>query len=275
MTRGTTKAPPSTDRRAPFRVAIYQYEARDERPADRIVRLAGVLEQLGAGTTDLVVCPELFLSGYNIGARVRDRAETSDGPSARAIAALARRFDTAILYGYPETDGAARHNSVICIGADGRTVANHRKLQLPSDFERETFERGGKLTFFELAGYRLGLLVCYDVEFPEAVRGCALGGAEIVIAPTALRSKWTFVARQMVPTRAFENGLFLVYANYAGAEGDWTYLGESCAIGPDGSEIARAGSAEQVLRASLDPRLIGPARATLPYLTDRDAIPGR
>ncbi|MEX2201515.1 MAG: carbon-nitrogen hydrolase family protein [Dongiaceae bacterium] len=272
---GTDEAQPVPDTRAPFRVAVWQYRARDETPAERIERLESVLAELGAGTTDLVCCPELFLSGYNIGALVRERAEPADGPSARAIAELAKRFGTAILYGYPELDGGSRYNAVACIGPDGTRIANHRKLQLPSDYERETFGRGGRLTFFELAGYRLGLLVCYDVEFPEAVRACALGGAEIVVAPTALRSKWAFVARQMIPTRAFENGVFLVYANYAGEEGDWQYLGESCAIGPDGSEIARAGSGEEVLRAELDPRLIGSARATLPYLSDRDAIPGR
>jgi predicted amidohydrolase len=78
-----------------------------------------------------------------------------------------------------------------------------------------------------------------------------------------------------VPTRAFENGVFLLYANYAGREDDWAYLGASCAIGPDGSEVARAGSGEEMLRADLDFGLIAPARATLPYLTDRVAIPGQ
>jgi predicted amidohydrolase len=127
--------------------------------------------------------------------------------------------------------------------ASGRTDgnANHRKLQLPSDYERENFMRGGRLTLLDLAGWKAALLVCYDVEFPEAVRACALGGAELVVVPTALRDRWGFVANTMIPTRAFENGVFLLYANYAGSEGDWNYLGASCAIGPDGSEIARAG----------------------------------
>jgi predicted amidohydrolase len=262
--------------RPPLRVAIFQYQARDEQPSDRIARLSAELERPGIGALDLVLCPELFLSGYNVGsARVQACAEPADGPAARAIAELARRHRTAIAYGYPERAGAARYNAVQCIGADGTSLANHRKLQLPSDFERENFALGGRLTFFELAGWRAALLVCYDVEFPEAVRACALGGAELVIAPTALRSKWHFVARKMIPTRAFENGLFLLYANYAGSEGDWHYLGESCAIAPDGSEVARAGSGEELLRADLDFGLIAPARATLPYLTDRGAIPGR
>ena len=99
-------------------------------------------------------------------------------------------------------------------------LANHRKLQLSCNYERENFAHGGKLTLFEIGGYRLGLLVCYDVELPEAVRAYVLGGAVILVASTALCSKWHFVARRMIPTRAFENGLFLVYGNYAGEEGD-------------------------------------------------------
>jgi predicted amidohydrolase len=259
-----------------LRVAIYQYAGRDETPADRIARLAAELDRVGVGTTDLVLTPELFLSGYNIGTElVRARAEPADGPSAKAIAELARKYRTAIAYGYPQRDGEAFYNAAQCIGADGRSLANHRKLQLPSDYERASFTRGGCLTPFKLNGWNASLLVCYDVEFPEAVRGCALGGADLVIVPTALKDRWGFVAQKMVPTRAFENGVFLMYANYAGGEGDWTYLGESCVIGPDGSEVARAGAAEEMLRGTLDPAWIAPARATLPYLKDRDAIPKR
>lgn len=262
------------DPRPTLRVAIYQYAGRDETPADRIDRLAARLAELGTGSTDLVLTPELFLSGYNIGSeRLRARAEPADGPTAAAIARLARQYGTCIAYGYPERDGGKHYNAVQCIGPDGVPLANHRKLQLPSDYERSNFARGGRLTTLTIGGWKAALLVCYDVEFPEAVRACALAGAELVIVPTALRDRWGFVAQKMVPTRAFENGVFLMYANYAGSEGDWTYLGESCVIGPDGSEVARAGSGEEMLCATLDHGLIAPARATLPYLVDRDAIP--
>jgi predicted amidohydrolase len=279
MTRGrepADRAAPGGDLPPKLRVAIYQYAGRDETPADRIARLAAELDRVGAGSTDLVLTPELFLSGYNIGTElVRARAEPADGPSAKAIAELARRHRTAIAYGYPQRDGDAFYNAVQCIGADGQRLANHRKLQLPSDYERASFARGDCLTPFKLNGWKASLLVCYDVEFPEAVRGCALGGADLVIVPTALKDRWGFVAQKMVPTRAFENGVFLMYANYAGGEGDWTYLGESCVIAPDGSEVARAGSGEEMLRGTLDAALIAPARAMLPYLKDRDAIPRR
>jgi predicted amidohydrolase len=260
--------------RRPFRVAVFQYSARDERPGDRFVRLGDAVRALGRNSVDLVVCPELFLSGYNVGRRVVEWAEPVDGPFGSGVAALARENGTAIVYGYPELKGSERYNAAACFDAAGALIANHRKLQLPNDHERSSFARGDRLTICDIAGYKVAILVCYDIEFPEPVRACALGGAEIVVAPTALKAEWSFVAHRMIPTRAFENGVFVVYANYAGKEGDWHYLGESCAIGPDGSELARAGRGEEVLRAELDAALIPAARARLPYLRDRDAIPG-
>jgi len=85
--------------------------------------------------------------------------------------------------------------------------------------ERACFTAGSELTVFTIEGRRVALLICYDVEFPEAVRAVAATGAEVVIVPTALSEDWPFVARKMVPTRAFENGMFLLYANHAGREG--------------------------------------------------------
>ncbi|MEX2297833.1 MAG: carbon-nitrogen hydrolase family protein [Dongiaceae bacterium] len=258
--------------RRALRVAVFQYQARDEQPKDRLNRLAAALKNLGRDAVDLVVCPELFLSGYNIGSRVADLAEPPDGPFGNGIAALAREYGTAILYGYPELDNGRRHNAAACFDSSGHLIANHRKLGLPNEYERSHFACGDGFTFCEIGGWKIGVLVCYDIEFPETVRACALGGAEIVVAPTALKAEWSFVARRMIPTRAFENGVFVVYANYAGQEGAFTYLGESCVIGPDGSDLARGGSGEEMLLATLDASLIAAARTKLPYLKDRAAI---
>lgn len=252
-----------------LRVAIYQYAARDETPADRLTRLDTALAGLGKGGADLMVCPELFLSGYHVGRRIAETAEPLDGPFAKGAAALAVKWDCALLYGYPERADGRLYNSAACFGRDGRLLANHRKLHLPDCFEREYFAVGDALTFFTLGGRKVGLLICYDVEFPEAVRAAALGGAELVLVPTALVDRWGFVAHKMIPTRAFENGVFLAYANYAGREGSASYLGGSVLLAPDGEELARAGAEEEVIAARLDPARLAAARGTIAYLDDR------
>ena len=249
-----------------LRAAIYQYECRDEAPAARLERLDKMLSA-HRGELDLVICPELFLSGYNVGDKIRKLAEPHGGVFAQAAAALARRRRTALLYGYPEKADDVVYNGAICIDRDGRTIAHHRKLRLPNAYEKSYFATGDAYTLFELNGWKIAILVCYDVEFPEAVRGCAARGAQLVAAPTALKKEWAFVARSMIPTRAFENGLFVAYANYCGKEGSFEYLGESCFAGPQGRVIA-GGSTEALVTAELDPLEIKSARQTLTYLDD-------
>jgi 5-aminopentanamidase len=250
-----------------LRAAIYQYRCREEAPLERLSRLDQLLDAQD-GELDLVICPELFLSGYNVGDRVRRLAEPQAGPFAEAAAALARKRRIALIYGYPEQAvGGDVYNAAMCIGADGGVLAHHRKLRLPNAFEQSNFAPGDAYTFFQLSGWKIAILVCYDIEFPEAVRGCTQQGAQLVVAPTALRKQWSFVARNMVPTRAFENGIFVAYANYCGKEGDFEYLGESRFIGPTGQVISAADQ-ETLVTAALDRQEIALARRDLPYLQD-------
>ena len=251
---------------SPLRAAIYQYECRDESPAARLQRLDQMLA-VHERELDLVICPELFLSGYNVGDKIRQLAEPRDGPFAQAAAELAKKHRTALIYGYPEQAAGVTYNAAACISRDGRTIAHHRKLRLPNAYEKSYFATGDAYTLFDLHGWSIAILVCYDVEFPEAVRACAVRGAQLVVAPTALKKEWAFVARSMIPTRAFENRCFVAYANYCGREGAFDYLGQSCFAGPDG-RVTAGDSTEALVTATLDPAAITAARQALHYLDD-------
>ncbi|HEX6093222.1 MAG TPA: carbon-nitrogen hydrolase family protein [Dongiaceae bacterium] len=255
-----------------LKLAVFQYSARDETPVQRLQRLDDILRGAKDAPFDLVVCPELFLSGYNVGRKLSDLSQTHQGSFAASAAGIARNHRTALVYGYPETADGHLYNSAIAIDSSGRQLANHRKLRIPNGFERDWFASGGNYTMLEIAGFSIALLICYEVEFPEAVRACASAGADLILAPTALRAEWSFVARQLIPTRAFENGAFLAYANYCGEENGFVYLGESCIIGPDGREIARAGADETLLAAVLKREEVARARERLPYLEHRDDL---
>jgi predicted amidohydrolase len=251
------------------RAAIFQSSTAGLAPPDRLERLHRAAAEAEA---DLLLCPELFLSGYTTAAEARRHAEPADGPFAAGVARIAQATGTAIVYGYPEAADGALYNAAQCIDAGGKSLANHRKLVLPPGFESEVFATGKALTLFELNGIRFGLLICYDVEFPEAARATARAGAQAILAPTALAAQWTAVAEQVVPARAFENGVYLLYANHAGAEGDVRYLGASCVVGPDGSVHARAGETEEVIAAGLDPLRVEAAQSRLPYHRDLAAL---
>lgn len=120
----------------------------------------------------------------------------------------------------------------------------------------------------DLDGLRVGVLVCYDVEFPEAVRALALAGAQLVAVPTALMEPSAWIAETLVPARAAENQVFVAYCNRVGTERTLTYVGRSCVAGPAG-EVVAAGTEEQLLVADVDPAAIERARTRHDYLRER------
>lgn len=251
-----------------MRLALLQNDSVPLDTAWQMTALTEVAQHL-KGQADLLVTPELFMTGYRIPAADMLRlAEPADGPFARQVASLAKETGVAILYGFPERAGDKIYNSVQVFDGAGKSVALYRKLHLPSDDERAVFATGDKLVTFALKGFRIAPLICYDVEFPEAVRACVDSGADLVIAPTALRKEWTQIAEMMIPVRALESGVFLAYANQAGSEADWDYAGLSCIIGPDGAPLARAGDTPAVILAELDHGAVATARAKLTYRDD-------
>lgn len=255
-----------------FRLAVAQTPGELATPQDRLNRLAAMLTDLQGRGVDLLLLPELYLTGYNVGDRVNDWAEPSDGPAARRIADLARRHGIAIHYGYAERAEGVLYGAAQCLGPDGDRLGGHRKLILPPGFETLRFTPGEGCSLFEWRGLRIGTLICYDAEFPEAARHVAALGAELILVPTALGAQWGWVARTMIPTRAFENGVFLAYANHSGQEHGMTFLGESFIAAPDGQELARAGAAPEVLIADLDLTRVCAAQKRLPYLSDRSKL---
>ncbi|WP_215451011.1 carbon-nitrogen hydrolase family protein [Streptomyces sp. ATCC 21386] len=221
----------------------------------------------GAG---LVVTPEMFLTGYAIGDDIARLAEAADGDSADAVAEIAGRHGVAIVYGYPERAGETVFNSAQLVSAEGVRLANYRKTHLFGCFERDHFAPGERsVVQADLGGLRVGLLICYDVEFPENVRAHALAGTDLLVVPTAQMHPFQFVAESMIPVRAFENQMYVAYVNRVGREGEFEFVGLSTLAGPDGVARTRAGRAEDLVLADVDPAFVAASREANPYLQDR------
>ncbi|MEQ9260164.1 MAG: carbon-nitrogen hydrolase family protein [Roseovarius sp.] len=249
-----------------MKLGLYQCDAAFSSAEARVAALEAHIAGRGL---DLVVCPELFATGYDAGADYAALAEPPDGPFAQRMAALARKHDVALAWGYPERGAGVVYNSAALIGRDGALIANHRKrLASPGSFEERAFANGEKLTFAEVAGIRLAMIICYEVEFPESLRQAARGGAQLVLVPTALGGDWGFVAEKVVPTRAFENGIYVAYADNAGALGGLTFFGGSRIVAPDGSVTVAETGQESFISAEIEPDRVIKAQARLPYLRD-------
>ncbi|MEU4263501.1 carbon-nitrogen hydrolase family protein [Streptomyces argenteolus] len=254
----------------PLRTALLQSSGRPGSPDENIKVLDEAAGRAAAAGARLLVCPELFLTGYAIGEAVTELAEPADGPGAQAVADLCLRHGIAVHYGYPERAGEAVFNAAQLIGPDGTTLAGYRKTHLFGCFEQQWFTPGEQAVVqTELDGVRIGLLICYDVEFPENVRAHALAGTDLLLVPTALMHPFPFVAESLVPVRAFESQMYIAYVNRTGVEGEFAFTGLSCLAGPDGTVRARAGRGEELVMGEVDPAFLNESRAANPYLTDR------
>ncbi|MBW1604665.1 carbon-nitrogen hydrolase family protein [Streptomyces sp. JJ66] len=256
----------------PLRIALYQGPGGVPTPPQALDAFAHAARRAADAGARLLVTPELSLTGYALDPAVlAERAEAADGPAAHAVGKIAAEYGVAVHYGYPErSEDGAVHNSAQLIGPDGTPLANYRKTHLYGDFERARFRPGDQpVVQADLDGVRVGLLVCYDIEFPEPVRAHALAGTELLLAPTALMRPYEIVPRQVVPVRAWENQLYLAYVNRHGREGDFDFAGMSCLVAPDGTVRARAGSGEDLVLADVEHAALAACRAENTYLTDR------
>ncbi|MFF8319926.1 carbon-nitrogen hydrolase family protein [Streptomyces bobili] len=253
-----------------MRIALLQSSGRPGSVVENLKVLDEAAGRAAAAGAGLLVAPEMFLTGYAIGDDIAHLAEPADGDSADAVADLAGRHGLAVAYGYPERDGETVYNSAQLISADGVRLANYRKTHLFGCFERDHFTPGDQAVVqAELGGLTVGLMICYDVEFPENVRAHALAGTGLLMVPTAQMHPFQFVAESMIPVRAFENQMYVAYVNRVGREGEFEFVGLSTLAGPDGVARARAGREEELVFADADPAFVAASREANPYLKDR------
>ncbi|HLK57095.1 MAG TPA: carbon-nitrogen hydrolase family protein, partial [Chthonomonadaceae bacterium] len=168
-----------------FRVAAVQMDPKlGDRDANRHAMIAHLEAAAGQGA-NLVVFPECALSGYvyESAAEALPAAETAPGETSEAFAAACRRLQCYAIVGLLEREGETLYNSAFVVGPAG-LIACYRKCHLPVLGIDRYVGKGDALPIIELPFARIGILICYDVRFPEAARSLALRGADVLIVPT-------------------------------------------------------------------------------------------
>lgn len=242
---------------------------------------AGVPDDLGATVTEtgrvaalaagqganLLVFPEGFLTGYHIpGLAPGDLPGVEDALA--EIARIAARERLALVMGTHLDTPEGLRNAAVAVSATGAELGRYHKRALFGGWEQATFRPGSTALRFDCGGLRVGVAICYDVEFPELIRAEAQAGCDLVVVPTALMAPHDRVALQVVPVRAMENQVFVGYANRSGQEPGLEFVGLSCICGPSGEVLSRAGEAAELLLADLDRATIARARAEACYIDD-------
>ncbi|MDJ0611095.1 MAG: carbon-nitrogen hydrolase family protein [Kiloniellales bacterium] len=242
-----------------MRLALYQGPSPAGDVAAAFEAVESALSAASAMNADIAVFPEIFLPGYNVPA---PEAQPLDGGWVGRLRAAARDAGVALVIGMAERAGGVTYNSAVAIGPDGGLLANYRKLQLFGAREKSLYAPGDAYVVFPFRNRRIGLLICYDIEFPEHLRAIARHGADLVLVPTANMPPFDNVNRITIAARALDHGVTLAYCNYCGVEGDLTYVGRSVIAGPDGEPIALAGPETTLLIADV-PEPMAVERPTL------------
>jgi predicted amidohydrolase len=264
----------AASQRKPLTLAVFQCASQPLDVAGNLERMERVALQARAQGADLLLVPEMFVGGYSIGAEaVQQLAQSREGAYRHGVAHIARTAGLAIVFGYPER-GEDGHvfNAAQWIDAQGEVVLNYRKTHLYGTLDRIQFSAEAvsesNAALCDIKGWKLGVLICYDVEFPENTRRLALAGADCILVPTANMDTYDFVPDTLVPTRAFENQVVLAYANYCGAEGSMRYGGLSSVVDALGQPLAKAARTESLLIATLTPEALADARSKQTHLQE-------
>lgn len=229
-------------------------------------------ESAGKGA-ELIVFPETSLQGYleNLGTFKMSTVEyqqkqaevVPEGASTQKLIQKAKEKNIYIIYGMTEKDPdqpARIYNTAVLVGPEGY-IGKYRKVHLPMD-EAHIFYPGNEINVFDTKIGKIGMLICYDKDFPEVARTCAAKGAQLIVMPTA----WSldkssddpetnysvFVYDLLDKARAMENQAFFISSNQIGITGDIHFFGRSRVVGPMGLVLAENLNKEGLALCSID-----------------------
>ncbi len=204
----------------------------------------------------LVVFPECATSGYGFSdvESAYAAAEPIPGPTTEALTTLANETGAYAVVGLLERVAGERvYNSAVLVGPEG-VVGVYRKAHLPVlGVDRFTLPGGTGFGVWETPLGRVGMAICYDLRFPEALRALALEGAEIVALPTNWPDGSQNAPEFVTRTRALENRIFLLACNRCGEESGFWFFGRSQISDPGGEVLAEAGDGEELCYAEIEP----------------------
>ena len=259
-----------------IRVAAAQYEPRVGDPDHNLSEAVRWTDEAMAQGAQLAVLPELASSGYvfegESEADVSAESPTT-GPMVRGLRDVCARHDGYVVTGINERGGDCRYNSAVVIGPNG-LLATYRKLHLFYN-EKSWFEPGAQLTLVDLPFGRLGMIICFDLWFPEPARALAVAGAEIIAVPTNWvasfkRTVWDdrgyCQGDYVAMATAAQNGVVMACADRVGVERAVTFIGASIIVGADGWPVSGPASKDQeeLLIADVDLDSVEQARRRTP-----------
>ena len=228
-----------------FRIALAQMRCSQGDKRENLKKIETNVALAKKHNAELVIFPELSVTGYVIRDQIYELAEKIPGQSTKIIERIAKKAGMHIVFGMPELSGKAQatlYNTATLVGPEG-FIGKYRKMYLPthSVFEEKRYFRAGYQTaVFDTKLGKIGLIICYDIFFPEVTRLTRLRGAQLIICISASPGVRRTFFETLTAARAIENTAFLAYVNLAGIEDGLQFWGGSRLIGPNGKVLVQA-----------------------------------
>ncbi|MBQ8359871.1 MAG: carbon-nitrogen family hydrolase [Oscillospiraceae bacterium] len=230
-----------------------------------------LIEQAMREQPDVIVLPETWTTGFFPKRNIETMCE-EDGKRLKAeIGALAAKYNVNIVAGSIANKRADKvYNTAYVFDRKGQCIASYDKTHLFTPSHEDEFcTPGDHLCRFTLDGVSCGLIICYDIRFPELTRSMTVPGLDILFVVAQWPNTRTHHLRSLCIARAIENQMFLVCCNSCGTAGKTVHGGNSSVVDPWGETLALAGENEQIISADCDLQILDNIRSTIPVFRDR------
>ena len=223
-----------------LKVAVVQMQPELGKMQENISRMVETIRKIATTQpVDIIVFPELSVTGYEGGQRFTQMAQRVPGAVTNIIGQAAHDFAVHVVIGMAirRDVEAVLYNGAVLIAPDGEAEAEYRKVHLQAD-ERLVFRPGRKIKPIETEVGTIGIMLGWDLTFPEVARNLVLQGAEALLVPAAWESKNIAMWRTLLMARAYENDVFVAAANRFGEEPSYVFGGQSAILAPGGELLA-------------------------------------
>ncbi len=255
-----------------LQVCMLQIDIQIGQPDENYRKVAEQLHNAvsGAIKPDVILLPEMWNTGYALD-RIQLLADEQGARTKKLISDFCREYAVNVIAGSiaDQSDGEVR-NTMYIFDRTGAVVADYSKIHLfrLMDEEKHLVE-GNHIGQFELEGVSAGMMICYDIRFPELTRKLALGGAKVIFIAAEWPNPRLHHWRTLLIARAIENQMYIVACNRVGISDGAEFFGHSMIIDPWGEVVAEAGELESLIHAELDLDLVDQVRQRIPVFDDR------
>ncbi|MDD2310283.1 MAG: carbon-nitrogen family hydrolase [Desulfuromonadaceae bacterium] len=250
-----------------IKAAAIQFNVKQGDVDANLAYIREALYRVAGEGVDLVVLPEMWSSGFAY-RNLNELALRSAG-IVDELLLLSRELKLVIVGSMPEPNGDKVFNTVYVID-NGKLAGIYRKIHLFSLLgEDRAFSGGDSWLLAETSIGKVGVIICYDLRFPELSRRLAIEGAQVLCVPAQWPKPRQEHWRTLLRARAIENQLFVVACNTCGTVGKLDFFGMSMIIDPKGELLAEAGESEGEIIAPLDMQEMNDWRAQIPCFIDR------